>query len=432
MTSAEARDDLLSMIGIEDPAHASDSILKRIQSDINLVLQKIWTMASPWWSAGKSGGVLRGPQALSNLVLTKGSQSITGDFESGRLIVTGATFGTKINGTYSPIGNLNSQPAWANADGTTLSYSPYTAPSLPSNPGSPAFWAFVEPATGFSSPTYRYYAAAPVVGEKPPLSGWLTWGGTSGTSFLAGPSGHTAPTITKEILSPFSSQLLGQTLRLGDDPFDNELAAYDEATRTATLVRPYAGSSTNAGTGTLFTDSIILPDAVMSVIPPVLIHGEHELKPLRSQRDVMLFSDAYNFHSYADTAVGPGSTVIAENRDIDVPVGFYVENYRRASGKTTLRLRVSPLPDKEYALRFDVRLGAPEITALNTTTEIPIPQNYAHSVFLPILRYQFSTWKHVNLGNQGNEYKTHYDEAWQILAKLKPQPVSVGRVRIVY
>jgi hypothetical protein len=184
--------------------------------------------------------------------------------------------------------------------------------------------------------------------------------------------------------------------------------------------------------GTLYTDTVILPDAVMSVIPPVLIHGEHELKPLRSQRDVMLFSDAYNFHSYADTTVGPGSTVIAENRDVDVPVGFYIENYRRANGKTTLRLRVSPLPDKEYALRFDVRLGAPEISTLDNATEVPIPQGYAHSVFLPILRYQFSTWRHVNLGNQGNEYKTHYDEAWQILAKLKPQPVSVGRVRIVY
>lgn len=401
MTSAEARDDLLSMIGIEDPAHASDSILRRIQSDINLVLQKIWTMASPWWSAGKSGGVLRGPQAISGFSLTKGSASVPDTqaaIATGNLIVAGA--GTaSVNGVWTPTGTtLNGRPVWQK-DGQQISFSGIN-------------WAIGSLYVNFTWDQF------------PPATGW---GMTSGIA--------PAPTVTAETVFPptaLNAALLGQTLRLGDDPFDNELAAYNEATRTATLVRPYAGSSTNAGTGTLFTDSIILPDAVMSVIPPVLIHGEHELKPLRSQRDVMLFSDAYNFHSYADTAVGPGSTVIAENRDIDVPVGFYVENYRRASGKTTLRLRVSPLPDKEYALRFDVRLGAPEITALNTTTEIPIPQNYAHSVFLPILRYQFSTWKHVNLGNQGNEYKTHYDEAWQILAKLKPQPVSVGRVRIVY
>lgn len=312
MTTAEVRDDLLSMIGIEDPAHASDAILRRITNDINLSLQKIWTMASPWWSAGKSGGVLRGPQPISGLALVKGSSAL---LDHGMVLDT---------------------------------------------------------------------------------------------------------------------SMIGQTVRIGDDPFDNEISDYSEVTRTATLVRPYSGTTLADGVGSLYMDTIILPDAVMSVIPPVLIPGEHELKPLRSQRDVMLFSDAYNFHSYADTVVGPGSTVIAENRDIDVPVGFYVENYRRASGKTTLRLRVSPLPDKEYALRFDVRLGAPEVTALNTTTEIPVPQNYAHSVFLPIVRYQFSTWKHVNMGNQANEYKTHYDEAWQILAKLKPQPVSVGRVRIVY
>lgn len=310
MTTAEARDDLLAMIGVEDPNHASEIILKRIQSDINLVLQKIWTMASPWWSASKSGSVIKGPRALSGLELANGSPDVTG--------------------------------------------------------------------------------------------------------------------------ADINQSAIGQTLRIGDDPFDNEIADYDDSTGTMRLIRPYAGSTMSNATGTLYTDTVILPDAVMSVIPPVLIHGEHELKPLRSQRDVMLFSDAYNFHSYADTTVGPGSTVIAENRDVDVPVGFYVENYRRANGKTTLRLRVSPLPDKEYALRYDVRLGAPEITALDNSTEVPIPQGYAHSVFLPILRYQFSTWKHVNMGNQANEYKTHYDEAWQILAKLKPQPVSVGRVRIVY
>lgn len=404
MTSAEARDDLLSMIGIEDPAHASDSILKRIQSDINLVLQKIWTMASPWWSAGKSGGVLRGPQPLSGLVLTKGSTQITGGTPTGNYIVSGAGW-TQVNGTYAPSGTRNGKTQYSNGTVSLYWESDYG--------GRWRFESFYYIGGGNNN-------SPGITTDTPPLTGWYVI------------SISPAPTLAPEISSQFSSAMLGQTLRIGDDPFDNEITAYDTATKTATLVRPYAGNSTAAGTGTLFTDSIILPDAVMSVIPPVLIPGEHELKPLRSQRDVMLFSDAYNFHSYADTAVGPGSTVIAENRDIDVPVGFYVENYRRASGKTTLRLRVSPLPDKEYALRFDVRLGAPEITALNTTTEIPIPQNYAHSVFLPILRYQFSTWKHVNLGNQGNEYKTHYDEAWQILAKLKPQPVSVGRVRIVY
>jgi hypothetical protein len=400
MTSAEARDDLLSMIGVEDPAHASDAILRRIQADINLALQKIWTMASPWWSAGKSGGVLRGPQPISGFPLTKGSASIQVQVPTGNLIVSGA--GTEdANGIWTLHNTtVAGKPVWvkgplsinSDAEGTVWRIANY----------------------------YQITSSA----AMPPASGYTNVAGVS-------PS----PTVAQETIYPveiFNSSMLGQTVRLGDDPFDNELATYDEATKTATLVRPYSGSTLADGTGMLFMDTIILPDAVMSVIPPVFIAGEHELKPLRSQRDVMLFSDAYNFHSYADTVVGPGSTVIAENRDIDVPVGFYVENYRRASGKTTLRLRVSPLPDKEYALRFDVRLGAPEITALNTTTEIPIPQNYTHSVFIPIVRYHFSTWKHVNLGNQANEYKTHYDEAWQVLAKLKPQPVSVGRVRIVY
>lgn len=312
MTTAESRDDLLAMIGIEDPNHASDAILKRIKSDINLTLQKIWTMASPWWSYGKSGGILKGPTAISGIEATLGS-------------------------------------------------------------------------TNISDPTSQLDVA-----------------------------------------------MIGQTIRIGDDPYDNEIASYDAATKTGALMRPFAGVTTTDASGYIYTDTIILPDNIMSVIPPVLIYGEHELKPLRSQRDIMSFSESLNYNSHSEYSVGPASTLIAENRDIDVPVGFYIENYRRASGKTTLRMRVSPLPDKDYVLRFDVRYGAPEISALDTATEIPIPQNYTHSIFLPILRYQFSTWKHVNLGNQGNEYKTHYDEAWQLLSKLKPQPLAVGRVRIVY
>jgi len=312
MTTADARDDLLAMIGIENPAHASDSILKRIKSDLNLTLQKIWTMALPWWSCGKSGGVLKGPQSISDIGVIAGS------------------------------------------------------------------------------------------------------------------------TYFSDNLGLLSVDMIGQTIRIGVDPFDNEIASYDATFKNGTFMRPYAGVTSASSNGYVYTDTIILPDNVMSVIPPVLIYGEHELKPLRSQRDIMSFSESINYSSYSESTVGPSSTVIAENRDIDVPVGFYIENYRRANGKTTLRMRVSPLPDKEYVLRYDVRYGAPEIADIDSTTEIPVPQNYTHSIFLPILRYQFSTWKHVNLGNQGNEYKTHYDEAWQLLAKLKPQPLAVGRVRIVY
>lgn len=308
MTTTEARDDLLSMIGVEDPAHASESVHKRILSDINVVLQKIYSMAMPWWSSGRSGGILKKPVILNNL---------------------------------------------------------------------------------------RFQNASEVI--------------NSNSSFLPA--------------------MAGNTIRVGDDPDDNEIKDFISA-NSVTLVRPFRGTTaTSNGVATLYCDTIILPQDTMSVVPPVFIQGEHELKSLRSQNDVMLFSVGSPNDSYSDNFW----STTANNRDEGTPIGYYIEPYIEPLTKNTkLRLRVSPLPDRDYTLRFDVRLSAPRVSTIEPASELPIPLGYAESIFLPILRFQFSTWRHVNLGNQSNELKQQYDEAWQILAKLKPQPLKIGRVKIVY
>lgn len=307
MTTTDARDDLLSMIGVEDPEHASEVVHRRILSDINVVLQKIYSMAMPWWTSSRSGGILKKPLILNGLTFQNGSEVIT-----------------------------------------------------------------------------------------------------SNNSFL--------PTMA------------GNTIRVGDDPDDNEIKDFVSA-NSVTLVRPFRGTPASDGLATLYCDTIILPHDTMSVVPPVFIQGEHELKPLRSQNDVMLFSVGSPNNSYSDNFY----STTANNRDEGTPIGYYIEPYIDSLAKNTkLRLRVSPLPDRDYTLRFDVRLAAPRITAIEPAVQIPIPMGYGESIFLPILRFQFSTWRHVNLGNQSNELKQQYDEAWQILAKLKPQPVKIGRVKIVY
>ena len=197
MTSADARDDLLSMIGIEDPAHASDAILRRILSDLNLTLQKIWTMASPWWSAGKSGGVLRGPQPLSGLVLQKGSAQITGGTLTGNYIVSGAGW-PQVNGTYAPSGTRNGKTEYSNGAVFLFWESDYG--------GRWKFESFYFIGGGNNN-------SPGVTTDTPPLTGWYV--------ISTGP----APTLAPELISPFTPAMLGQTVRLGDDPFDNELAA---------------------------------------------------------------------------------------------------------------------------------------------------------------------------------------------------------------
>ena len=468
MTSAEARDQLLAMIGLETPNHASPIILNRILSDLNATLQKIWTMSMPWWSEQKTGSILHAPKTFPHFYVKKGSNEVYAWSQDAIEITS------------------NSLQGWLNPTTSAPWEPPTTSPGIgvyirdgfnyySSNPDSLFYiqkqavvgggtnasnYFLMERQKGTPNGTRRAgivveYSLAPVLEtfsssdfiyklyegqfwrdyfnlshvQKPLNIGNLTFIVPFGT-----PTGQTW-TGSNAAFNVFPDSFIkeedeGKTIRFSDDPTDNEISHYDSKKRVAYLVRPYMGNTKNGlVSGTIYGDVIKMPINYNSIIGPVFIAGEHELKPLRSSKDVLLFSDAYNFHSYSENVVGPGSTVIAENRDVDVPIGYYVESARYEAGQPVSRLRVSPLPEKEYLLRYQVRLGAPKIAALDST-EIPIPQNYAESILLPILRYQFSTWRHINLGNQANEYKTHYDEAWQILGKLKPQPIAIGRVRV--
>jgi hypothetical protein len=98
------------------------------------------------------------------------------------------------------------------------------------------------------------------------------------------------------------------------------------------------------------------------------------------------------------------------------------------ASQPVLRMRFSPLPNKEYTVKFQARGEAPRLASINET--IPVPQNYAESIFLPMLRYQFASWKHFEAAGIKGDLKAQYEDAFQLLAKLKPQPSRAGAVRV--
>ena len=304
MTTADARDDILGLIGVENASDAGQAVLDRILRDENAVIQKIWTMLPQWWSQVTAGERLRPAVSLSGLTLTADSPAISG--------------------------------------------------------GSLASW------------------------------------------------------------------MLGCTIRLDGDAYDNELSSL------TTLARPYLGpSASGTGSGIVYHDALTLGTSVIGIIPPVVILGECELTPLRGQRDLRSFAagGTYAYPHYTITErFSENIFAVGQKRDIGTPRGYMVER-ALAGNPTDLRLRVSPLPDKEYIIQFEKRLATPRVTALDTT-EIPMPQDMAESVFLPLLRWQFSTWKHFAAEGMKTEIKAQSDEALQLLTKMKPQPVRLGRVMV--
>lgn len=200
----------------------------------------------------------------------------------------------------------------------------------------------------------------------------------------------------------------GCTVRLGDDVSDNAIVSRDASSNTVTLSRPYAGSNMASGVALIFHDSIALAADVISVSSPIMVVGKHELLPLN---------------------VFPNLITPQDQR---CPENYFID-HDLSSGLTGLRIKLYPLPDSEYSLQFSVNKAAPNFTNLVSqgSQNIPVPQNYIDSIFLPLLRYQFSTWKHFEANAIRPTLKEQYQNAFQILRRLNPQPMRIGRVRIL-
>jgi hypothetical protein len=306
MTGTEAQNDLLGLIGIENASFAPAQVATRILTDINATLQKLYTMAAPWWTSTTDGVFLHAPATVAGLTATKGSKTLT---------TPGA-------------GTL---PAWSD----------------------------------------------------------------------------------------------GCAIRVDGDPKDNEIVSRDSGGTSATLALPYAGATGTVG-ATAYCDAVTLPATVASVQAPVIVLGEHELIALRSPRDVLSFAPSIGHNRLT----GHGLTdvhLVSELRDIDVPIGYFIER-ATVNSQPVLRMRFSPLPNKEYTVQFEARGEAPRISSLSS--QIPVPQAYAESIFLPMLRWQFTTWKHFDASAIRNDLKAQYEDAFQLLAKLKPQPSRSGAIRV--
>ena len=221
-------------------------------------------------------------------------------------------------------------------------------------------------------------------------------------------------------------------IRLSGDPRDNEIVTRDSAAASFTLAMPYAGQNGSGVTATIYNDCLTLGESVSGVQPPVMILGEHELVPLRSQRDVHTFAPSAGHNREAVYGQMHDSFVVAEQRDVDTPIGYLVERGVTTTGRVINRLRVSPFPDKQYTVQFEERLQAPRIASLAaaSTTPLPIPQDYAESIFMPMLRYQFTTQKHFDASAIRAALKEQYQDAFQLLAKLKPQIARSSHVRV--
>jgi len=187
---------------------------------------------------------------------------------------------------------------------------------------------------------------------------------------------------------------------------------YNRIAGDGTLLYPWVGG-TSTVSASVYADRIQCPADIVSVVPPLFLLGEGELQSLAGNRRQQM-----------------DGGIADEFPEIGTPTGYLIEAPDYTSADLVLGIRLQVLPIKAFTISFEGRKKYPAITLPLTTQPIPVPHGFAESVFLPLLRKQFATWKHFNHSGM----KTVLDEqaiaAWQIIEHLSPQPSRNRIVRV--
>ena len=86
----------------------------------------------------------------------------------------------------------------------------------------------------------------------------------------------------------------------------------------------------------------------------------------------------------------------------------------------TLRIRLAPLPDTKYTLRWRQRNAAYRVTSLADTVANLVPHGYNETLLYPVARYLFSGSTHFALveGSDRKPIEEAYGQAMALLQKL--------------
>lgn len=189
-------------------------------------------------------------------------------------------------------------------------------------------------------------------------------------------------------LTTFNAWMLGCTIRIVGDGYDNEI------NDQAHLSRPFLGG-TGATTATVYGDCVQLDETIGQILPLVQIPPQW---PLIAANTREMFMQISGYPLVTDSSGAPYGWPgwWFTQKAIGRPVAWFVDSYYDST-KTFLprRLRVGPMPDQFYSLAFRVginpiRFDVTDVADPDPGTVIPIPSTWVESIFIPMCRKRVS------------------------------------------
>lgn len=159
--------------------------------------------------------------------------------------------------------------------------------------------------------------------------------------------------------SLFTTSETGCTVRLGDDQHDNEITAVNS------VLDGYIGA-TLSGTATIYRDATSIPEVIER------INGRVVAEKLDGTRTVLVHNPEIRRYK----------------RQIGTPTEYMLDPVGAVQGSEPVcLLRVHPMPDVDYIIRFDAELSSIHVTwaqIQGVGVNIPVPQRIAESALLPV------------------------------------------------
>lgn len=214
--------------------------------------------------------------------------------------------------------------------------------------------------------------------------------------------------------TPSSAFVSGATLR---EAIDNEIVS------TTALLVPWGGTS--SGSGTAYGDSVLLDSIISAITSPVVLNSNAE--PLTG---VSSLAELRARAAYWPETQLPANT----------PRRFLVDSYYgQTDAQLKYRLRVYPMPDVAYTLRFEANIAPPVFVASDLGIDgtdpgktFDLPNGWDESVLFPIALTRFTASPLFKNKNALAEIARQYREARNILEyHLDPTPAVRPRILTV-
>jgi hypothetical protein len=182
--------------------------------------------------------------------------------------------------------------------------------------------------------------------------------------------------------SGLTARMHGCTVSVSGQTTQNRI--FQTGASTWEFLMPHDGSTASNATITVYHDCLNLPDASMQIIRPVILERFWELLPVDDSSGLRLPSWVV-FPSHDTFSSDSSYPANGWDRSYGTPSHYYVDKAQLYGGTWVLQIRVNPMPNVAYQLRWREKATFTAIASFADTRTVLIPKSYEASILYPLI-----------------------------------------------